>query len=81
MSIANYETLLANAVRRALRVGEAEAVPRISDLEALESSSTGKLELEYAGVENSESQVVEDLLKRSVKGVFDERVRKCPQGS
>jgi len=74
MSIANYETLLANAVRRALHVGEKEAVPRISDLEALQPSSTGKLELEYAGVENSESQVVEDLMRRSVKGVFDERV-------
>src|SRR5262245_59235189 len=34
MTIANYETLLANAVRRALRNGEDEAVPRISDLEA-----------------------------------------------
>ncbi len=50
MSIANYETLVASAVRRALRRGEAEAVPRISDLEALLASTTGKLELEYAGV-------------------------------
>jgi magnesium chelatase subunit I len=74
MSIANYETLLANAVRRALRVGEQEAVPRISDLEALEASSAGKLELEYAGVDRSEGQVVGDLLKRAVKVVFDERV-------
>ena len=35
MSIANYETLVANALRRALRRGESEAVPRICDLEAL----------------------------------------------
>jgi magnesium chelatase subunit I len=74
MSIANYETLLANALRRALRVQEEEAVPRISDLEALEASSAGKLELEYAGVERSEGQVVRELLQRAVKVVFDEHV-------
>ncbi len=56
MSIANYETLVANAVRRALRNGETEAVPRISDLLALAASTTGKLELEYAGAERSEER-------------------------
>jgi magnesium chelatase subunit I len=74
MSIANYETLLANAIRRSLRVGEEEAVPRISDLDALDASSVGKLELEYAGVDRSEAQVVQELIKRAVKLVFDERV-------
>jgi magnesium chelatase subunit I len=74
MSIANFETLVANAVRRSLRGGEDEAVPRISDLEALHASSSGKLELEYAGVDRSEGQVVDELLKRAVKVVFDERV-------
>jgi magnesium chelatase subunit I len=51
MSIANHETLLANALRRALRNGEEEAVPRVSDLDALRASTSGKVELEYAGVE------------------------------
>ncbi|MDJ0851458.1 MAG: sigma 54-interacting transcriptional regulator [Myxococcota bacterium] len=74
LSIANYETLVANALRRCLRLGEPEAVPRISDLDALHASSTGKLELEYAGVDRSESQVVEELVKKAVKRVFDERV-------
>ncbi len=37
LTIANYETLVANATRRALRNGEAEAVPRVSDLQALVS--------------------------------------------
>ncbi len=74
LSIANYETLVANAMRRCLRLGEPEAVPRISDLDALHASSTGKLELEYAGVERSEVQVVEELVKKAVKRVFDERV-------
>ena len=71
MSIANYETLVANAVRRALRGGEPEAVPRISDLAALAVSTAGKLELEYAGAERSDSDVVADLLRRATKLVFD----------
>jgi magnesium chelatase subunit I len=74
MSIANYETLAANALRRALRLGEAEAVPRISDLAALEVSTAGKLELEYAGQEKSPADVVGDLVRRATKEVFDERV-------
>jgi magnesium chelatase subunit I len=73
MTIANYETLAASAVRRALRAGESEAVPRISDLEALQASTSGKLELEYAGGERSEGDVVRDLLRRATKVAFDAR--------
>ena len=50
---------------------EAEAVPRISDLEALVTSTAGKLELEYAGEERSEGSVVRDLIKRATRLVFD----------
>jgi magnesium chelatase subunit I len=71
MSIANYETLAAAALRRALRAGEREAVPRISDLEALAASTNGKLELEYAGVERAESELFRDLVRRATKVVFD----------
>jgi magnesium chelatase subunit I len=74
MSIANYETLAANALRRALRLGEAEAVPRISDLDALAVSTGGKLELEYAGQERTPAEVVGDLVKRATKSVFDAAV-------
>jgi magnesium chelatase subunit I len=74
MSIANYETLVANAVRRALRHGEPEAVPRVTDLDALHASSRGKLELEYAGAERSEDDVVRDLVRRATKVVFDAAV-------
>jgi magnesium chelatase subunit I len=73
MTIANYETLAANAVRRALRAGESEAVPRISDLDALQASTSGKLELEYAGGERSEGDVVRDLVRRATKITFDAR--------
>jgi magnesium chelatase subunit I len=72
MSISNYETLIANAVRRALALGESEAAPRVSDLTAIRSSMLGKLELEYAGRERSEYEVAEGLVKRALKSVFDE---------
>jgi len=74
MSIANYETLVASAVRRSLRNGEKEAVPRLCDLEALQASTTGKIELEYAGVERSESELLEGMVRRATHVVFDEYV-------
>src|SRR3984957_8678159 len=46
LTIANYETLTANATRRALRAGESEAVPRVSDLQSLVASTQGKGEIE-----------------------------------
>ena len=74
MSISNYETSVANALRRALRTGEGEAVPRLSDLEALETSTAGKLELEYAGADRSEGEVVRELMRRAARIVFDAQV-------
>jgi magnesium chelatase subunit I len=74
MSIANQETLVANALRRALRSGEPEAVPRISDLDALVQSTAGKLELEYAGEAKSEGDLVRDLLRRATRVVFESRL-------
>lgn len=71
MSIANCETLAANALRRALLLGEGEAVPRISDLDSLVAGSAGKLELEYAGEERTETQIVRGLMRRAIRMVFD----------
>jgi magnesium chelatase subunit I len=71
-SIANFETLIAAAERRALRLGEIEAVPRLTDLPALVAPMAGKIELEYAGSEQGEPEVVGRLLQRAVKTVFDE---------
>jgi len=45
-SVANYRTMVASARQRAIRLGESPAVPRISDLGHLYSSSLGKLELD-----------------------------------
>lgn len=74
MSIANSETLVANALRRALRLGETEAVPRVSDLDALVQSTAGKLELEYAGEAKSEGDLVRDLFRRATRVVFEGKV-------
>src|SRR5205823_12309708 len=46
MSIGNYENLVANAVRRAVRVGETVAVPRIADLRFMAASTSGRVEIE-----------------------------------
>jgi magnesium chelatase subunit I len=45
-SIANYQTMIASARRRGCVLGEKPAVPRISDLGHLYSSSLGKLEVD-----------------------------------
>ncbi|MDQ1401696.1 MAG: magnesium chelatase subunit, partial [Actinomycetota bacterium] len=74
LSISNYETLVANASRRALRLGEKDVVPRISDLEALASSTAGKVEIESLE-EGRDDQVIERLLKAAILTVFKER---CP---
>ena len=74
MSVANYETLVASAVRRALQGGETEAVPRISDLASLRASTTGKIELEYAGVEHSEEELLAGMTRRATRAVFDDLV-------
>ena len=74
LSIANYETLAANAIRRALRHGEREAVPRISDLDALTSSTAGKVEIE-AFEEGRAEAILSRLVSTAVLGVFKER---CP---
>ena len=56
------ETLLASAEKRALRLGEAEIAPRISDLPSIAASTGGKLELEYGMEAATEAQVVERLI-------------------
>src|SRR5262249_38754183 len=74
LSIANYETLVANAARRALRHGENEVVPRVSDLEALASSTSGKVEFE-TGDDGREEQGLDRIIKAAVLEPFRARTR------
>src|SRR6266699_252064 len=69
MSIANFENLASNAVRRAARVGETLAVPRITDLEFLASSTAGRVEIEALD-EGTEEQVLSRLERGAISAVF-----------
>jgi magnesium chelatase subunit I len=73
LSVANYETMVASAVRRALRLGEKEAVPRITDLESLPASTSGKVEVESID-EGRDGHVIERLVQQSVLTVFKSTV-------
>jgi magnesium chelatase subunit I len=76
-SIANYRTLVASARRRAALLRETPAVPRISDLGYLISSSLGKLEIDLLSSHQlSERQVLEGVQNAAVQRVFDEYVDK-----
>ncbi|HEX5465760.1 MAG TPA: sigma 54-interacting transcriptional regulator [Candidatus Limnocylindrales bacterium] len=74
VSITNLETLLANALKRAVRLGEASAAPRVSDLGALIPSTAGKIELETLNDEAPEDRVVDRLLSKALYNVFGRRV-------
>jgi magnesium chelatase subunit I len=76
-SIANYRTMVASARHRAVRLGERPAVPRISDLGHIYSSSLGKLELDMMGSQQmSERQVLDAIIAEAIRIVFEEYVEK-----
>ena len=73
LSVANYETLVANAMRRSLRTGETLVVPRVSDLDALAASTTGKVEFETLD-DGREGEILEHLVRAAVLSVFKDAV-------
>ncbi|MGH7891641.1 MAG: magnesium chelatase, partial [Thermodesulfobacteriota bacterium] len=70
-TIANYESIIAAAEKRGIVLGEREVAPRITDFPSIVPSTSGKIELEYLGEDATEGAVVEKLIKRSIKTVFD----------
>ena len=70
VSICNYENLLSSALKRAIRLGEAVASPRVSDLDAMLASTSGKIELETVG-ESSEEKILGKLAQKAVLTVFN----------
>ena len=73
LTVSNREVMVASAMRRSLRTGEAPVVPRISDLDALVASSSGKIEFE--GIDDHrEGAVFEQILAAAVLAVFKRRV-------
>ena len=74
VSITNYENLLSNALKRAIRLRETQAAPRVSDLPAVVSSMTGKIEVESLG-DLREDRIVEKLIQGAVLAAFNARFR------
>ena len=74
LSVSNYEVMAANALRRGLRLGETNVVPRVCDLDAFAASTGGKIEIE-ALEEGREGQVLRDLIKSSVLTVYRQVVK------
>jgi magnesium chelatase subunit I len=72
-SIGNLETLIAAAVRRAARAGEAEAVPRVCDLPAAIESSLGRVEFDTIE-EGREEEILVRALRTAELEVFRRRL-------
>jgi magnesium chelatase subunit I len=70
VTICNYENLLSSALKRAIRLGETVAAPRVSDLGAIVASTGGKIEMESLG-DTSEDKVLGKLMQRAVLNVFN----------
>jgi magnesium chelatase subunit I len=73
LSIANYETVIANALRRTLRTHDAVVAPRVSDLSALVQSTQGKIEFDTMD-DSDADQVIAALVSLAVRQCFSEHV-------
>jgi magnesium chelatase subunit I len=73
LSIANYETVIANALRRTLRTGDDAVVPRVSDLSAVVQSTQGKIEFDTMD-ESDSDHVIAALVGLAVRQAFMEHV-------
>ena len=69
VTVANYEALIAGAVRRTLLSNETEVIPRISDLSALIASTAGKIEVESMD-DGREIEIIQYLIKQSILDTF-----------
>lgn len=71
VSIANYETVIANAIRRAAILKEKVAVPRISDLHYIHASTDGKIEMEGSFDDSKNPDILDVLNSRAIQKVFN----------
>jgi len=72
-SVANYEAMLANALRRAIRLGETTVVPRMSDLPFVIPALQGKIEFETVE-EGKDEQILDRLIQGAVVSTFNRRL-------
>jgi magnesium chelatase subunit I len=74
-SLSNYRTMVASARQRAVLLKEDIAVPRISDLGHLYTSSLGKLEIDLMGAHQmSEKKILDAIIANAIKEVFEQYV-------
>jgi magnesium chelatase subunit I len=71
LSISAMENVASNAERRALRAGESDAVPRVTDIYAALPSMTGKFEMEYEGELKGAETVARELVRGAVAAVAE----------
>src|SRR5205807_3537382 len=73
MPITVMENVVSNAERRAITSGDAEIVPRISDIYAALPAITGKIELEYEGELVGGPAIARELIRRAADTTFHDR--------
>lgn len=72
-SIGNLETVAAGALRRAIRTGEPEAVPRVVDLWGIIQASMGRIEFDTLE-EGREEEILKRALRKAIVVVWQRRV-------
>ena len=65
LPISVLENVVSNAERRALRLGEKDVVPRLTDVYAALPAITGKIELEYEGELVGGATIARELIRRA----------------
>ena len=73
MPITVTENVVSNAERRAIVSGDAEIVPRVSDIYAALPAITGKIELEYEGELVGGPTIARELIRRAADATFHDR--------
>ncbi|MCP4716310.1 MAG: hypothetical protein GY868_14420 [Deltaproteobacteria bacterium] len=76
MTLNNMETVISNALRRSIRLGEPEVVPRVTDLMHLLSTMKGKVEWNFAE-DHEEDRKIAELIRDAIAIVFR---RRCGSG-
>ncbi len=71
LSIANFETVVANALRRTLRTHDSVVVPRVSDLSAMVQSTQGKIEFDTMD-DSDGDQVIAALVSLAIRQCFSD---------
>jgi magnesium chelatase subunit I len=73
LPISVLENVVSNAERRAVRLGESDVVPRLSDIYAALPAITGKIELEYEGELIGAATIARELIRRAADATFRDR--------